>query len=268
METGANNQTWNTVLKSSSRPVSVLLLVGTGLAFLNRLYEWRGQAWTDAVWLLLGLAVTILWCSRNLPLQNSLSAIATLFALGWFIKFVSKVGFHSVAELPGVCMPTQSSLADYAQPMAWAVLLLNARGVARLILSLKGKRPNRGLWTLAVAGILVCVPQLAEWSTIKRGGLSNWHGYVVHIAAWWGFSVFCLALATPALSKRRPGPEFDSIEPVWIWAGFNCLVIVTAVNQKNWVATIFQAAAIAIVAGSAVRGYECRERESLTELRP
>jgi hypothetical protein len=264
METGTNNKTRNAVLNLSPGTTSVFLLVGTGLAFLFRLREWPGQAWTDAVWLLLSLAVTIQWSGRHLPLQNILMAIATLFALGWFVKFVNEVGFHSVAELPGVDMLTQSNLAGYAQPLAWTVLLLNARGVAKLILDLKGKRPNRGLWTLAVASVLVCVSELSKWSTVGKGGLSNWHANSAHLVAWWGYSVFCLALATPALSKRRPVPEYDSIEPIWVWAGINCLVIVAAATEKNWLAVFLQAAATAIATGSALRGYGCQERERLT----
>ena len=265
MDFGSSDEPQEKGAKPSARALFLLFLGGTGIAALHRLCGWSGQEWTEALWLALALGLTFLWSRRNLPLQNILLAVVSLSAMGWFAELVSEAIPRQSDGLPGFSWVSAPKFADYGRQVAWAVLLLNSRGVAKLLIGRRAKSPKRGLWILAFSSALACAFNIGLWAApgADRPGFRLENGAT--LVAGYVFALFCLALTTPALLMKRPGPEVTSIEPVWIWASLNCLAIAAAISEGNWMAVMFQGVTTVVVSWAATRSSRLRDRGALIE---
>jgi hypothetical protein len=223
-----------------ARALSTIFLVSSGFAALGRLMGWAGPSWAEALYVANGLAVTFVWLNRNLPIQNVLLAMATLASLGFVAVLAveaAKPGSHLELALP----PTQApELAKYMQAVAWALLLLNVQGMARLFAVRWEQSAFYGFWILGLASTLVCAFQVGLQVTAGGPSTTPWALKATMMAGWYCFAFLCLALASPAQLKRKPGPRVVSVEPVWVWIGLNLLVMATAANRGLWTAAALQ----------------------------
>jgi hypothetical protein len=223
-----------------ARALSMIFLVSSGFAALGRLMEWAGHAWVEALCIAIGLAVTFVWLNRNLPIQNVLLAMATLASLGFVTVLAveaAKPGNHLELALP----PTQApELAKFLQAVAWALLLLNAQGMARLFATRWEQGAFYGFCIIGLASTLACAFQVGLQAAADVRSTTTWALKATMMAGWYCFAFLCLALASPAQLKRKPGPRVVSVEPVWVWIGLNLLVMATAANRGCWMAAAFQ----------------------------
>ncbi len=212
----------------------------TVLAVCSRVLDLRIQFGTDLLWLGFALALWFLANARNLPVQNRLLALILASGLGW--------GVLSALTAAGQPSPFQcywpsangSLLGGTAQPLLWAALLLHGRGVAKLLLNQPSRSPWHGLQLMTLASLLVCAftvgPALAQ-GTIRS---TRWPQALAVVAGWFALAVLCEALLTPALLKKRPGPEIHFTTSVWVWIAVNCLVITSALGAGHWKIAVLQ----------------------------
>lgn len=261
----ANSNGHEAAHRTSDAPVArSLLAVFLGMsvfAAIGRFSDWRGQPWIEVAWLTLGLAVTVMWLQRNLPLQNVLLALATLAGLGFVGNLaveVSKPGRHPHL---GLATTTAPALANCAHAAAWALLLLNAREVARLLATRRENSAFCGFWILGLAGALVGAFQGGLEATLNAAPKTTWALEAAAIGAWCCLALVCLALASPSLLKRKPGPRVASIEPAWVWVGFNLLAMASAARRELWTVVVFQGILTAVGAWPGLRAlYESSAR--------
>ena len=244
-----------TTAATIARSLLVVFLGMSVFAAIGRFSEQPGQPWVEAVWLTLCLAVTVVWLKRNLPLQNTLLALAILASLGFVGNLTveaSKPGRHLHLGLITTATP---ALANCVQAAAWALLLLNAREVARFLASRTENSASYGLWILGLAGALVGGFQAGLDATLSAPPKTIWALEIVSIARWFCFALLCLALATPALLKRNPGPRVLAIESVWVWIGFNLLAMATAASRELWTVLAFLGALTTLGTLAAFRAF-------------
>jgi len=247
--------TRQTADRTLGRTLSVFFLAASAFAAIGRFSGWAGQASAEAICVALGLAVTVVWLKRNLPLQNVLLAMATMASLGGVAILAveaGKPGSHLNLGLGSMQAP---GLAKCTQAAAWMLLLLNAQGVARLLAARRESSPFYGLWILGLASGLVCGFEVGLEAAINGPSNNTWALKAAMLVGWYCFALLCLALASPALLKRKPGPRVLSIEPVWVWIGLNLVVMAAAANRGVWTVAAFQGAVTALGAWPGLRAF-------------
>ena len=244
--------------RSLGTTLSAFFLATSAFVAIGRFLGWPGQASAEVICVALGLVVTVAWMNRNLPLQNVLLAIAILTSLGLVATLIveaGKTGNHLSLGLPSAQAP---SLAKYMQAAAWALLLLNAQGVARPLAARLGSSSVYGLWMLGFASALVCGFEVGLEAALS--GLSNktWAAKTATLVGWYCFALLCLALASPPLLKRKPGPRVVSMEPACVWSGLNLVLMATAASRGFWNVAVFHGVLIALGAWAGMRAFGTR----------
>lgn len=224
--------------------------------------------WLDAVFLVLAAAGTLAALWRQLPLQNVLLA-----ALG--ISVVSG-GFSALGvktDLPfGPFIFTSGSgslmfqTLPWVMPLFWVVIILNSRGVARLILRPWRKNKIYGFRVIGVTGLLVLLfdaafdPYASQvkhlWLWLPTALPLTWQGAsIVNFLAWALIAVLILLFITPALIVKRPRsksrPDFY---PLALWLGAILLFGIGCAVKGLWPSVIADAAIGIGVAIFAIRG--------------
>lgn len=241
-----------------ARTLSILFLVNSIFAAMGRCFALPGQPWVEALWVALALTMTIMWLNRNLPLQNVFLAMGTVASLGFVALVAAEAAKPAnslaigLASIPGPVSP------KYIQALAWALLVLNAQGVARFIASRKEKSPLYGLWVIGLASALVAGFQLGLEAAVDPPPHQTWASKTATLAGWYFFAALCLALASPASLKRKPGERARRIEPVWVWLGLNLLVMATAASRGLWMVATFQGAITVLGSWPGLRSFRSR----------
>jgi hypothetical protein len=225
-----------------TKTMAVVFLGAAGFAAIGRFQGWPGQAWTESLWVALCLGVTVVWLQRNVPLQNVLLAMATLASLALVAVLAIEAGKPGSYLSLGLASTQAPPLRKYMQAVAWTLLLLNAQGVARLIATQKEKSPFYGFWIIGLASALACGFQVGLEAAVNPASNETWVLKAAMVLGWYCAALICLALASPALLKRKPGPRIVSVEPAWVWIGLNLLALATAANRGLWTVVAFQGA--------------------------
>jgi len=235
--------------------LSVFFLGTSAFVAIGRYLGWPGQASAEVICVALGLAATIVWMNRNLPLQNVLLAIAILASLGFVAILVVEAGKTENNLSLGLPLAQATVLAKYMQAAAWALLLLNAQGVARPLAARFDRSSAYGLWMLGFASAFVCGFEVGSAAALSGPSNKTWAPKAATLVGWYCFALLCLALASPPLLKPKPGPRVVSMEPAGVWIGLNLVVMATAATRGFWNVAVFQAVLIALGAWAGLRAF-------------
>jgi len=199
----------------------------------------------DVVWVgllvVLATGITIVSLSRELPAQNSIFASILIAAIAIIIQVVVAHGGPSLGQYFNPLQPDDKLFHKlvWAAPLLWVVVLLNARGVARLILQSARRTKNYGIWVLVVTVLLVMFWQLGFEPLVNKFK-ANHYGTSKNIhEGWYGNSWFnfvklavivsaTLLLVTPSLINKSPKETRLSVQPLFIWLLLSSLVIISA----------------------------------------
>jgi uncharacterized membrane protein len=247
--------------------LTALGLVWTGI--LIPAAAWRAAGWPDAALVLAAAIATLLSLARQLPLQNVLLAAGVIALIGGAVSAVGAhtgipFGPHAYTRAAG---PRLFGLLPWPVPLIWVVAILNARGVARLIL-----RPWRmmrtygfrliGLTTgLSLAFELAWEPFATRarhyWLWTPTRFPFDWYGApLTDFVAWTGTVLLMLAFATPALINKKPARFPPDFHPLLVWVLLNLLFATVAAAHHFWMAAVFSAAlalVTTLLAGRAAR---------------
>lgn len=224
--------------------------------------------WLDALLISLATAGTLAALWRRLPLQNVLAAALIIAVMGG--------AAHIVGEITGIPFgpftfgpaagPKLFKTVPWAVPLLWVVVILNSRGVARLILRPWRKTKTYGLWVIGLTAALVMMFDLALDPFASRVGHYwlwtptkfpvTWQGApLVNFLSWAAVSLFMLAFVTPLLINKRPkGPSRPDYHPLGLWLGALLLFAVAAVLKGLWPAAAADAGMGVVTAVFAIRG--------------
>jgi len=181
-----------------------------------------GRPWPAVFLLVMALLTTLTGLARQLSLQNALAAagVIALVATGAGALAIIAGAGPNAAHLSG---PTFPPGVLWSAPVAWVVLVLNARGVARLALGPWRAAKNYGFWLMGLAGLLLALLDLAM-GRCGSWARECWAGPGLAAApGWQALNVFVLAVvvqlcAIPWLINKKPGTPPPDYHPLWVWA--------------------------------------------------
>jgi hypothetical protein len=197
-------------------------------------------------------ATTLTALARQLPVQNV--ALAA-FAIGLLGSLAHWLG--GSAGLP-VGPPTTSPL-PWQVAVLWVVFILNARGVARLILRRHRGSPVYGFWVLGltVGQIILLKPCFeayalhagqASLGDVPEGAWASAKNLGIRGVTTGFVTLAILALVTSTLISKHPHPSEPGYHPLVVWLLLSAWVLTAGMMQQDWLtATVAGIPAIAIL---------------------
>jgi uncharacterized membrane protein len=225
--------------------------------------------WLEAALLLLATAGTIAALARQLPLQNVLLAAGAIALMGGAAHALgARLGIPFGPFLFGAeAGPQLFKLLPWSLPLIWVVVILNCRGVARLILRPWRKRKVRsyGFWLIGVTALLVMLFTLAFdpfatraqhcWLWLPTKFPLTWLGApLVNFFSWAAVAVLMLAFVTPALINKNPVRRPPDYHPLAVWVGAVSGFGIVSAQHGLWPAAVLDGVMAALAAALAIRG--------------
>lgn len=223
--------------------------------------------WPEGLLLLLAVAGTITALARQLPLQNVLLAAAIIAFIGGAFQVLGVMtGTPFGPFIFGVdAGPQLFKTLPLTVPLLWIVAVLNARGVARLILRPWRKTRAYGFWLIGLTAALTVLFDLAldpyasrvkhYWLWMRIKFPLTWEGTpVVNFVSWAVVALLILAFATPALINKNPTRRTTDYHPLAVWLGALVLFGVVSARHGLWPAVVLDGASILVTAALAIRG--------------
>ena len=213
---------------------------------------------------------TLVALRSRLPAQNIILAAAIIACIGGVVHAVGAVtaipfGPFSYADSAG---PRIFNTVAWPIPLLWVVVLLNSRGVARLILRPWRKLRSYGFWLIGITVALTMLFDVAlepYAAVVKRYWLWHptklpltWGGApMTSFLGWAVTALLILAFATPALIDKRQsrsGNRPPDYHPLVVWFLAMLLFATGAAAQELWLPAAMCAGIGITVAGFALRG--------------
>jgi uncharacterized membrane protein len=225
-------------------------------------------SWPEALLVFLAALSTMASLTRQLPLQSVLLAAVAIALVGG--------GAHALGAMTAIPFgpfefgqaagPKLFKILPWAVPFIWIVVILNSRGVARLILRPWRKLPTYGIWLMVFSAILAMLFDVALepfaarikhywfWSPTKSP--VDWYGASpVNFIGWVVVSLLVLAFATPALINKQPGKTSSKdFYPLVVWLGGILIFAVASGLHGFWTAVALDAVMAIVVTAFAIRG--------------
>jgi uncharacterized membrane protein len=223
--------------------------------------------WLEALLLLLATAGTLTALVRQLPLQNVLLAAGVIAFLGGAAHALGvKTGIPFGPFLFGADGGTQMfKTLPWALPLIWVAVVLNSRGVARLILRPWRKVRSYGFWLIGMTALLTGLFDLAfdpfasrvqhYWLWLPTKFPLTWQGApLVNFFSWAAVTVLMLAFVTPALINKNPVRRPPDYHPLAVWLGAILWFGLVAAQHGMWPAVVLDGIMMVLAAAFAIRG--------------
>jgi len=234
------------------KPAFILFLIvwlGNWLLLLLRI-ELQGQArWLEALLPLLAAVLTIAGLSRKLPLQNALAIVTLITGMAWGVMaFAMNTGipFGRFIHLPAFGEQLPGGVG-WPVPLLWVVVIVNAREVARLILSGLRGTDFYGFWIMGLTGLLAVLFELglepfatqfkSYWLWLVGDSVST-----CYTSSWVKFAsqflvVFCLQIIlVPWFINKQPAKQRDDFYSLAVWLLLNSFIATGNAMQGHWLA--------------------------------
>ena len=210
--------------------------------------------WADALLVIIVTLATLANLSRHLPGQNVLLAATIIGVIGGIahgVGAVTAIPFGPFAYSES-CGPKIFNMLAWPIPALWVIIVLNSRGVARLILRPWRKLKNYGFWLIGVTTALVVLfdfalePFAAQvsryWLWLPTTFPFAWHGVpLTNSLGWLVVTLLALAFATPPLINKqsRSRKTVPDYHPLIVWLLGLGLFATGAGMHQLWMATGF-----------------------------
>lgn len=240
------------------------LVTSSALSFAGAgLHEAR--PWADALVFLLAAATTFVSLSRRLPAQNVFAAAtgtAVLASLSVAAAINSGIPFGPIAYTHELAFQMAGAF-PMAVPLLWIAVIINGRGLARLILRPWRTVPHYGFWVIGLTAVLAVGFDLAlepfatngrqwwQWEREIPG--PAWFGTPwLNFFGWAVTALFILLVVTPLLIKKQPVPQPDDFQPLIVWLLLSAWLAVGNAAHGNWPVAAFGIVSSSLI-GIAVR---------------
>jgi uncharacterized membrane protein len=248
--------------------LSTFLLTAAFLVTLAVFGAKSDSNWPEAWLLLLATISTLVALTRQLPSQNvPLAALIIIFIGGMAhtVGVKSGIPFGPFMFGPEIGQKFFDTL-PWAMPLLWVVVVLNSRGVARLILRPWRKMRTYGFWLIGLTALFTMLFDCAlepfaahlkhYWIWTTTGySLTPQGGPISNSVGWFIVTLLILAFATPLLINKqlskRSAPDFH---PLAVWLGGILLFAIAVALNGLWASTATDATIGMVTAIFAVRG--------------
>jgi uncharacterized membrane protein len=215
--------------------LAILLALAFGLQIASFFLPLRlvGQSQLDAALIMTAALSTLASLWRRLPLQNVLTVAFGIAVIGGGLTALgAKTGLPFGPFIFGSGVgPVYYKSLSWVMPLIWVVIILNSRGVARLILRPWRKNKSYGYRVIGLTALLVLLFDVALdpfASRVKHGWVwmpstlkLTWQGApLANFLTWAAVTLLILVVVTPWLIVKKPrqkrGADFY---PAGIWFG-------------------------------------------------
>lgn len=225
------------------------------------------SGWPEALMVLTAGLTTLVSLSRQLPGQNVLLAATIIALIAGVAQAVGAItgipfGPYLYTDFAG---PKMFKLLPWSIPAVWIIIILNARGVARLILRPWRKSRLYGFRLIGVTAALTLVfdfglepfaTQVNEywlWQPTKLG--LNWQGAPLsNFLGWLVTALLILAFATPVLINKSHKKFPTDYHPLMMWLLLSGMFLTGILQHQLWLAAGVVALTTLISAVMAIHG--------------
>jgi Carotenoid biosynthesis protein len=218
----------------------------------------------DAVFIILAAISTLAALWRQLPMQNVLLAALGIAVLGaGLMALGAKINLFVFASGIG---PVLFKTLTWVTPLMWIIIVLNSRGVGRLILRPWRKNKTYGYRLIGLTALLVLLFDIVFdpfasrirhcWLWLPTTLKVTWQGApLINFLAWGFVAALILLFITPALIVKKPRPKKGAVfYPLGVWLGGVSLCATGCAVGGLWVPVYVDAAIGIGVAIFAIRG--------------
>ena len=248
--------------------LSTFLLAAAYLSTLGATALRFDSRWPEAGLLLLATLGTLAALARQLPAQNVFLAaliIAVIGSLANVLSAKSGLPFGQFMYSPEAGWRI-FGLLPWMMPLLWVTVVLNSRGVVRLILRPWRKTRTYGLWLIGLTALLAllfdsalepfAVQSRHYWIWAPGGySLTPQGAPIVNSLGWFSVTLLMLAFVTPILiNKQLSKRSAPDLHPLAIWLGSILLFAAAAAMNGFWPAVAVDSAIAVATMVFAIRG--------------
>ena len=237
----------------------VLLLLQIDLA-----PDWR---WLEGAFLCLATLTTLLALARRLPLQNVLMAGVLIFSLATGLMAIAAVSgvpfgpFVYSERLGGKLFNT----VPWSIPLIWILVIVNGRGVARLVMRPWRKTNYYGFWVIGLTCLFAVILDLGlepfavyvkdYWIWQASKSALSWNTAPwVNFLGWFVATLAIMAFTIPWLINKQPVKQAIDYHPLITWLLLNLWLITGNALHHLWLGVAVNAACCVAVTVFAIRG--------------
>lgn len=159
-----------------------------------------GSSLPDIFLLSAAAIATLLVANQRLPLQN-VAGLVVIIAIFWWATLL-------IAKTSGIFIFSPRFrfhfLREYESGLLWVIGIINARGIAQLVLHRWRNCANYGLWLIALGSFLVAIEDSAARQNF------------VYFAEKFAFAAAIFVSATPWLLDKRRVERKPDFQPLFI----------------------------------------------------
>lgn len=225
----------------------------------------REGRWIEALLPWSATLTTLLGWARRLPLQNVLTAASIIAVISTGVTAIgaySGVPFGPIFYTGAMGDPLLGEV-PWPVPLMWIVIVLNGRGVARLVMRPWRKTRYYGFWLIGITCLLVVLFDVGfEPFAVYVKGYWLWFGrsafswYSTPLANFLGWLVAALGMVIftiPWMINKQPVKQPRDYHPLAIWLLLNLWVLTGIAGEQLWFAVGVSAAGNVAAALYAVR---------------
>jgi uncharacterized membrane protein len=252
------------------KPVFILFWVASLAQLISQAWqiEWpAGWRRIEALWLLLAALTSLLALGKRLPFQNVATSAVLITVISGCILSVGTLSgvpfgpFH-YSDLLGEKL---LDVLPWPMPLVWMVVIINARGVARLIMRPWRKTNYYGYWVIGFTCLLavlldvglepfaVFVKDYWIWR-ISRPALHWYTAPWVNFLGWFVTALAILAFTTPWLINKQPIKQPIDYHPLIVWLLLNACLMAGNAAHHLWPAFAVTLAGNLVATYFAIRG--------------
>jgi uncharacterized membrane protein len=234
---------------------SCVLAVAFGLELFSLFQPVKLAPQLDAAFLVLAAAGTLAALWRRLPLQNVMLVAGGIALIGGGVSALGvRTGLPFGQFVYGSGSgPLMFKTLPWSTPLIWVIIVLNSRGMARIMLRPWRKNKSYGYRVIGLSALLVLFFDLALepfafrvkrlWLWLPTTLPLTWQGApIINFIAWGFITALILLFITPVLIVKKPrsksGPELHSL---CLWLGAVVLCATGCASRGLWAAMIVDA---------------------------
>jgi len=226
--------------------------------------------WPDSLFLFLAVTTTLFSLSRRLPAQNVLLGLVTVLLISGAAEYLNRAAQFPFG--PRTASSVMERQLVWGIPLLWVVAILNARGVARLIMRPWRQSRAYGLWVIGLSVLLAVWLDFSlepfathvrgYWSWGQTRLSSDWYGTPwVNFLGWVVTALIILAFVTPSLINKNPARHPPQYQPLCVWVTLNLLLLAGAATTRLWPPAALAGAQVIFVTILALFGAMRRGRQ-------
>jgi uncharacterized membrane protein len=191
-------------------------------------------------------ATSLVGLARRLPAQNVLMSglLIAAVAFGFSVADVATGIPFGRRDYTGA-LGSRLLGVPWSIPLMWLAIIVNGRGVARLILRPWRDAPDYGFRVIGLTGLLALSFDAAlepfatrvgsYWGWEAAGAMATWYSAPwTNFPAWLVVALVILAVTTPWLINKRPVRDHVDDHPLAVWLLLNVYFLTGLVLHQLW----------------------------------